>query len=57
MSYIKQIKIKHHCNDLGGKEGDTNLHLWSLAYTLRYCGFTVKQPVLFQHQPAVTDSC
>ena len=30
-----------------GKEGDTNMHLWSLAYTLRYCGFTVKQPILF----------
>jgi len=30
-----------------GKEGDTNMHLWPLAYTLRYCGFTVKQPLIF----------
>jgi NAD(P)H dehydrogenase (quinone) len=30
-----------------GKEGDTNMHLWPLAYTLRYCGFTIKQPLLF----------
>ena len=30
-----------------GKEGDTNMHLWALAYTLKYCGFTVKQPQLF----------
>jgi NAD(P)H dehydrogenase (quinone) len=30
-----------------GKEGDTNMHLWPLAYTLKYCGFTVKQPLLF----------
>ena len=30
-----------------GKEGDTNRHLWPLAYTLRYCGFTVKQPLSF----------
>ncbi|MDB1125985.1 NAD(P)H-dependent oxidoreductase [Vibrio algarum] len=29
-----------------GKEGDTNMHLWALAYTLRYCGFTIKQPLL-----------
>ncbi len=29
-----------------GKEGDTNMHLWPLAYTLRYCGFTIKQPLL-----------
>ncbi len=31
----------------GGKEGDTRMHLWPLAYTLRYCGFTVKEPILF----------
>lgn len=30
-----------------GKEGDTNMHLWPLAYALRYCGFTIKQPLLF----------
>ena len=30
-----------------GKEGNTHMHLWPLAYTLRYCGFTVKQPLLF----------
>lgn len=30
-----------------GKEGDIHMHLWSLAYTLRYCGFTVKQAELF----------
>ncbi|MGJ7094584.1 NAD(P)H-dependent oxidoreductase [Vibrio hannami] len=30
-----------------GKEGNTNMHLWALAYSLRYCGFSVKQPVLF----------
>lgn len=30
-----------------GKEGDTNMHLWPLAYTLRYCGFEVKQSQLF----------
>lgn len=29
-----------------GKEGDTNLHLWALAYTLRYCGFSIKQPLV-----------
>ena len=29
-----------------GKEGDTHMHLWSLAYTLRYCGFTIKQAEL-----------
>lgn len=30
-----------------GKEGDTHMHLWHLAYTLRYCGFDVKRPLLF----------
>jgi NAD(P)H dehydrogenase (quinone) len=29
-----------------GKEGNTHLHLWPLAYTLRYCGFTIKKPLL-----------
>ncbi len=29
-----------------GKEGDTRLLLWPLAYALRYLGFTVLQPVL-----------
>jgi NAD(P)H dehydrogenase (quinone) len=28
----------------GGKEGDLALTLWPLAYTLRYCGFTVLEP-------------
>lgn len=27
-----------------GKEGDVNLLLWPLAYTLRYLGFTILQP-------------
>lgn len=30
----------------GGKEGDTRLLLWPLAYTLRYLGMTVLSPVL-----------
>jgi NAD(P)H dehydrogenase (quinone) len=30
----------------GGKEGDTRLLLWPLAYTLRYCGMQVADPVL-----------
>lgn len=30
-----------------GKEGNTHMYLWPLAYSLRYCGFEVKQPVLF----------
>jgi NAD(P)H dehydrogenase (quinone) len=29
-----------------GKEGDTRLLLWPLAYTLRYCGFGVAEPLL-----------
>lgn len=29
-----------------GKEGDTRLHLWPAAYTLRYLGFDVLEPVL-----------
>ncbi|WP_316012875.1 NAD(P)H-dependent oxidoreductase [Roseobacter sp. HKCCA0434] len=29
-----------------GKEGDTRLHLFALAYTLRYCGFDVAEPVI-----------
>lgn len=29
-----------------GKEGDTRLHLWPAAYTFRYLGFEVLQPVL-----------
>ena len=29
-----------------GKEGDTRLHLWPAAYTLRYLGFDVLAPVL-----------
>ena len=29
-----------------GKEGDTRLHLWPSAYTLRYLGFDVLDPVL-----------
>jgi NAD(P)H dehydrogenase (quinone) len=30
----------------GGKEGETRLLLWPLAYTLRYCGFDVAEPLL-----------
>lgn len=30
----------------GGKEGDVRLLLWPLAYTLRYCGMDVLEPVL-----------
>jgi NAD(P)H dehydrogenase (quinone) len=29
-----------------GKEGDTRLHLWPAAYTLRYLGYDVLEPVL-----------
>jgi NAD(P)H dehydrogenase (quinone) len=29
-----------------GKEGETRLLLWPLAYTLRYCGMAVAEPVL-----------
>ena len=29
-----------------GKEGDVHLLLWPLAYTLRYCGMAVHEPVL-----------
>lgn len=29
-----------------GKEGDTRLHLWPAAYTFRYLGFDVLEPVL-----------
>jgi NAD(P)H dehydrogenase (quinone) len=29
-----------------GKEGETRLLLWPLAYTLRYCGMDVAEPVL-----------
>ncbi len=29
-----------------GKEGDARLLLWPLAYTFRYCGYAVKDPVL-----------
>ena len=29
-----------------GKEGDTRLHLWPAAYTMRYLGFDVLEPVL-----------
>ena len=29
-----------------GKEGDTRLHLWPAAYTLRYLGFDVLDPVI-----------
>ena len=29
-----------------GKEGDTRLHLWPAAYTLRYLGFDILEPVL-----------
>ncbi|PWK60149.1 NAD(P)H-dependent oxidoreductase [Roseicyclus mahoneyensis] len=29
-----------------GKEGETRLLLWPLAYTLRYCGMEVAEPVL-----------
>lgn len=29
-----------------GKEGDTRLHLWPLAYTFRYLGFSVYEPEL-----------
>lgn len=29
-----------------GKEGDTRLHLWPAAYTLRYLGFDVLEPVI-----------
>jgi NAD(P)H dehydrogenase (quinone) len=29
----------------GGKEGETRLLLWPLAYTLRYCGFDVAEPL------------
>lgn len=29
-----------------GKEGDTRLHLWPAAYTLRYLGFDVIEPVI-----------
>ncbi len=28
-----------------GKEGDVRMHLWPAAYTLRYCGFDVLQPI------------
>lgn len=28
-----------------GKEGDLSMHLWPAAYALRYCGFTVLEPV------------
>jgi NAD(P)H dehydrogenase (quinone) len=30
----------------GGKEGDVRLLLWPLAYTMRYCGMDVCEPVL-----------
>ena len=30
----------------GGKEGDVRLLLWPTAYTLRYCGFDIAEPVL-----------
>jgi NAD(P)H dehydrogenase (quinone) len=30
----------------GGKEGETRLLLWPLAYTLRYCGMDVCEPLL-----------
>lgn len=29
-----------------GKEGDTRLHLWPAAYTLRYLGYEVLEPVI-----------
>lgn len=29
----------------GGKEGDARMLLWSSAYTLRYCGFDICEPV------------
>lgn len=28
-----------------GKEGDVRMHLWPSAYTLRYCGFDILQPL------------
>jgi NAD(P)H dehydrogenase (quinone) len=30
----------------GGKEGEARLLLWPLAYTLRYCGFDVADPLM-----------
>ncbi len=44
-----------------GKEGDARLLLWPLAYTFRYCGFSVLEPVLVHgvhgyHEGAAKDA-